>query len=493
VNLAGAGQRAVELTAFPLVTDGAVSITFTTITNFDQPCISGIEIKRSSPHLAHAVANGPYHAVDSTNKGSGIVNVDGSESHTHGVDLILRNWTWTKGAQILGRGETASFTLPVGTHTIVLTVVDSGGNVGAEAVTVVVSSFGYPDISSLTPTSGSITGGNIVTITGTGFTYSSNQTIIHFGGVQFTGSEVTVLSSTTITILAPLMPLSVPVQVSIETPLGRSDEVTYTYTSSIPIAFTASKLMDFEDVTVGEFGPDGKLYVGTVKGTVGKITMNSDYTTVVSTVTSVVQPGRAILGLTFDPMDTVAANPPVYITSSELFHGEVLSSSGKSINGKICRISGANLDVVTDVITGLPVSDLDHGTFESLYRTWRYDIFTLTHASQPFCSFLALNSILFGDNGELYINIGSNTNGGVPGRISRSGQLIESFFSASIVVARLALPTFNGAIQYDAPNDGNPTNWSRSFCTGFTQSIWPSPSLQWISLCDRQRSQYWLW
>jgi glucose/arabinose dehydrogenase len=71
-----------------------------------------------------------------------------------------------------------------------------------------------------------------------------------------------------------------------------------------------------------------------------------------------------------------------------------------------------------------------------------------------------VNSIVFGDNGELYINIGSNTNGGVPGRISRSGKLIESFFSASVVVARLALPTFNGAIQYDAPNDGNPTNTS---------------------------------
>ena len=249
----------------------------------------------------------------------------------------------------------------MGTHSIALSVIDSGGNVGSEVANVVVSGFGYPDISSLTPTSGSITGGNIVTIAGTGFTYSSNETVVHFGGVPFTGNDITILSSTTITVVAPLMPLSVPVQVSIETPLGRSDEVTYTYTSSIPIAFMASKLMDFEDVTVGEFGPDGKLYVGTVKGTVGKITMNADYTAVTSTVTSIVQPGRAILGLTFDPMDAGMANPPVYISSSELFHGEILSSSGKSINGKICRVSGANLDVVTDVVTGLPVSDLDHG------------------------------------------------------------------------------------------------------------------------------------
>lgn len=69
-----------------------------------------------------------------------------------------------------------------------------------------------------------------------------------------------------------------------------------------------------------------------------------------------------------------------------------------------------------------------------------------------------MNAIVFGDNGEIYINIGSNTNGGVPGRISGSGLLIENFYSASIVRAQLSLPTFNGAIQYDAPNDGNPTS-----------------------------------
>jgi glucose/arabinose dehydrogenase len=73
-------------------------------------------------------------------------------------------------------------------------------------------------------------------------------------------------------------------------------------------------------------------------------------------------------------------------------------------------------------------------------------------------TFSALNQIVFGQNGELYINVGSNTNGGLPGKSSRSGQLIESFYSASNVVARLASPGFNGAIQYDALTDGNPFN-----------------------------------
>jgi glucose/arabinose dehydrogenase len=53
---------------------------------------------------------------------------------------------------------------------------------------------------------------------------------------------------------------------------------------------------------------------------------------------------------------------------------------------------------------------------------------------------------------------GSNTNRGLPGKSSRSGQLIESFYSSSNVVARMASPGFNGAIQYNTLTDGIPDN-----------------------------------
>jgi hypothetical protein len=367
VSIGGGGQRAVVLTAYPLVDDGALTITVTAIANFNQPCMSGIEIKLSVPHIAHAVANGPYSAVDTTNIGSALVNVDAAESHTHGVGLDLSSWTWRKGSQIIGTGDITSFTLPVGSHEIVLTVVDTGGYIATDSATIVVNSFGFPDIVSLIPTSGNITGGDIVTITGSGFTYSANNTVVHFGVVSLTGSAITILSSTTITVVSPLIPISVQVQVSVETPLGRSKGQAFNYLSATPIAFTASKLMDFGQVTTGEFGPDGKLYVGTVKGKLGKITMNADYTAVLGSVVSTVQFDRAILGITFDPMDAGNPNPPVYITSSLLFHGEIKSSSGTSINGKVSKVTGANLDVVTDVVTGLPVSDLDHGTLYSIF------------------------------------------------------------------------------------------------------------------------------
>ena len=89
--------------------------------------------------------------------------------------------------------------------------------------------------------------------------------------------------------------------------------------------------------------------------------------------------------------------------------------------------SGPNLETYTDIMTGLPFSDLDHG----------------------------LNGLLFGDQGELYFCLGSNTNGGVPGKLSSTLKLKENFLSGAINVAYLSHPDFNGNIQWSAPDDGN--------------------------------------
>jgi hypothetical protein len=366
IALAGGPKKAVTLDASVVVDDGFVTISAGRV-KLD-PKINGIEIRRSLPHVAHAVSNGPYRAVDTNRDGVAIVYVDGSESHTHGVDLTLTQWIWKKGPQIIGRGQRSSFTLPVGTHSITLTVIDSGGNQATEATTVTVYPFGYPDIAAITPSAGSILGGERVFIVGTGFNYSSSKTIVYFGIDRLTGSAIQVVNSTTISVLSPQIPISVPVSVSVQTPLGQSETKTFNYISSSPIVFRPIKLLDFEQPTSAVFGPDGKLYVSSYKGTLAKITMNADFTSVTSMVTSIVQPNRAILGITFDPMDAGNLNPPVYISSSLLFHKGILSSSGTSINGKISRISGANLDIIEDIITGLPVCDVDHGMCKAITK-----------------------------------------------------------------------------------------------------------------------------
>jgi IPT/TIG domain len=359
--LAGGTAKAVTLGATILVDDGFVTISTASVTN--NPKINGIEIKKSLPHIAHSVSNGPYFAVDTSNVGSATVNVDGSESHTHGTGLSLTQWTWKKGAQTLGSGEIISFNLPVGNHDISLTILDSGNHQATEATTVTVYPYGYPDVSTLSPSSGSIIGGELVTIRGSGFSYSAAETIVFFGTEQLTGSAIQVVDFTTITLFSPKIPISVPVLVSVQTPLGRSKDASYTYVSSTPITFTTSRLLALAQPTSGEFGPDGKLYVGSVNGTITKITLNEDFTSVVNWVSATVQPNRAILGIAFDPLDAGNPLPPIYISSSFLFHGESKSSSGTAINGKISRIKGANMDVVEDIVTGLPVCDLDHGAF----------------------------------------------------------------------------------------------------------------------------------
>ena len=105
--------------------------------------------------------------------------------------------------------------------------------------------------------------------------------------------------------------------------------------------------------------------------------MNDSFTKVVSILVSEVSPGRFILGIAFDPLETELhnPNPTIYCSSSALFHGEESNSGGAAVNGKVHAVTGSNMDVVTDIITGLPISDHDHG----------------------------VNGLQFGDNGELYV------------------------------------------------------------------------------------------
>lgn len=67
-----------------------------------------------------------------------------------------------------------------------------------------------------------------------------------------------------------------------------------------------------------------------------------------------------------------------------------------------------------------------------------------------------LTGLEYGDFGEIYIQCASNTNGGVPGRLTSKQVQKDNYFSSATVVAHLADPLFNGAITYSAPDDGVP-------------------------------------
>jgi hypothetical protein len=393
----------------------------------DGPKISAIAIFLNSPHLAHAVTGGPYFGVDIDGDGEAVVPVDGSQSHTHAENMNLISFIWKSGGQTLGTGVATSLTLPQGENTVTLTVTDDGGNESTDTTTITVQPEGYPAVISISPDTGPVAGNTQVTITGYGFTYPASQTVVHFGDIDLTGVALDIQNSNTIVVSSPPIGVGVPVSVSVETPIGESNSQSFAYLGVTPISFSTQTLAGFAKPSAAAFGPDRKLYVANTDGRIGKFTLNDSFDEVVdSVISSVLENGDAILGMTFDPIDT-SPNPTVYVSRSKIWHGEWRSTFGNAINGKIWAVSGANLDTATPVITGLPVCASDH----------------------------AVNGLEFGDNGELYIQIGSNTNGGVPGEIS-GGLQKENYFSAATLVAYMGNSSFDGTLTYDADDDGNP-------------------------------------
>lgn len=254
-----------------------------------------------------------------------------------------------------------TLTLSTGSHTVDLKVVDSGGNEDTFYTNITVLPGTFPQVSSVSPGQGKIAGGDLITITGTNFV---NVTSVKFGVTTLVGSAITVVNSTQIRVLAPPASFSVSVPISVVNTVGESianAAAAYRYLGATEILFSNSSLGTFQNPTQVAFGPDGKLYVTNSKGDLAKFTMNDDYTAIVRRDVLIrVAPNRVILGMAFDPSDPNPDQPAVYYSSSKIFHGESRNSFGMAINGKISRASGANLDVIVDIIVGLPVSELDH-------------------------------------------------------------------------------------------------------------------------------------
>jgi IPT/TIG domain/Malectin domain/Glucose / Sorbosone dehydrogenase len=488
VRDAGQPNKAIKVSVLVPVMDNFLTIDFKkTNPEVNEPKVSGIEVRRKGEHFSHAVIGGPYKAVDIDGDGFGLVQVDASQSHTHGPTSVLTAYTWRVGNQIVGSGRTATLNLPVGEHELTLTIVDSTDSISSDTTTVSVQLKGFPELFAVSPTSGGIAGGTVVTLTGQDI---GTATAVKFGRVSIPSSGITAINNGTISVVSPAPGIGIPVKVSVVTPIGESNQVTFTFVSSTPIDFSISKITNFVKPTAVAFGPDGKLYVATQDGTLSRITLNDSYDTILGSVTSTIDPARCILGIAFDPMETAAlgVNLGVYISSSLIYHGEYRSSSGNAINGKVQKVHGPNLEFVTNIITGLPISEIDHSVRRTFMACFvkRIETVHATHdlpfaiCNLPFAICRSMASTLVrllrvsckrnaelmldshisifdaGDHGELYVPIGSNTNAGFPGGIMGSGRQLENYFSAAVLIANMGNAAFNGFITYDAPNNGNP-------------------------------------
>lgn len=252
------------------------------------------------------------------------VDVDGGGSHTHATGHYLTQFMWKEGPNPLANTEVAKFTLPVGEHPVKLTVIDDAGNESDDETVVEVLPSWYPVILSIEPDTGSIAGSQPVTIHGSGFNFTAEEMVIHFGLVDLSGSDLIIIDQNTIELTTPAAVVGVPVMVSVETPIATSNaDLTYTYVAGVPIEFesgTVTTLTPLEGPTTVKFGPDRRLYVGHMGGKVTRITFKEGgYTEVAERVTVTVSKWRPILGIAFDPRDTKEF-PDVYVSSNYFFH-----------------------------------------------------------------------------------------------------------------------------------------------------------------------------
>ena len=150
-------------------------------------------------------------------------------------------------------------------------------------------------------------------------------------------------------------------------------------------------------------GPDGKLYACTLDGRIKRFTIKADGTLANPQIIYSLQDAsgkrvpRLTIGLAFDPAST-PKNLIAWIT-----HSSFTFADGPDWDGKLTRLSGANLEEVQDVLYHLPRSAKDHLT----------------------------NSISFGPDKALYFCQGSNTAMGGPDSTWANRQ--EHLLSAAVL------------------------------------------------------------
>lgn len=251
------------------------------------------------------------------------VQVDGKNSHTHQPGAILTRWTWSvAGIGIVGEGETPQLMLPIGTWQVYLEVEDSGGDIESDFALATVEAYGYPELSTVTPDVGDVSGGDTLTIIGN---FLSSVEKVRIGSTLLEGNAVNVLNENEVQITSPSAGQPDTVQISVVTPLGESNSVPFQYIDATlpPVQWESGVVQGIDGPTSLSFGPDGRLYIGTQMGEVVRWTLDDDYNVIESEtlVSSAIQDSeeafRVILGIALDPDDT-SPNPCVYVSHASV-------------------------------------------------------------------------------------------------------------------------------------------------------------------------------
>lgn len=179
--------------------------------------------------------------------------------------------------------------------------------------------------------------------------------------------------------------------------------------SSSDVAFDRSSF-PVPDPTSLAWGPDGRLYVTEMFGTIHAISFNSSKQVAADQAITTLG-SRLTLGIAVDPLST-ASNVILWVA-----HSNASTTSGALNSSMVTRLSGAGFATRQDVITGLPRAIANH----------------------------AINSLHFGPDGKLYITQGGNTGAGAPNTANTEfGTRAEQPLSAALLVADVRASGFDG-------------------------------------------------
>ncbi|MBE9080135.1 PQQ-dependent sugar dehydrogenase, partial [Romeria aff. gracilis LEGE 07310] len=200
---------------------------------------------------------------------------------------------------------------------------------------------------------------------------------------------------------------------------------------SVEVKFEEKLIGNIESPTTVTWGPDGRLYVGTVVGEIAAYTLDDDYSVIATEVIDTLSAFNGvsnsnILGIAFNPFENVAGSQPrIYVAHSRLYANGGAAfdplTTFSPYSGQISVLEGPDFSIAQPLITGIGVSNHDHG----------------------------VNGLEFDDQGNLLITVGSNTNAGIADPFI--GGLEESPFTAAILKANITNENFNGTIQYEFP------------------------------------------
>lgn len=179
-------------------------------------------------------------------------------------------------------------------------------------------------------------------------------------------------------------------------------------------------------------GPDGRLYVSELFGTIHAFTLDAEKKVVADQVIETLNP-RLLLGLTIDPSSTPSN---VKLVAS---HSSPSIDNGEANSSTVTRLSGPSFANREDIVTGLPRAKANH----------------------------AINSIHYGPDGRLYIAQGGNTGAGAPNTANTEfGTMREQPLSAAMLVADVNAPGFDGSCHNGSDIFGPPPCDVQVFASG---------------------------